>query len=54
VNIGGGNVDVGPDDSWECNGRDPTEDVGLPDHERDEIRRSEGTTFEDDAPRSRT
>ena len=37
---------VGPDDSWED--RDSTEDVGLPEHERDETRRQEGTTADDD------
>jgi hypothetical protein len=30
-------------------GETRTEDVGLPEHEQDESRRQEGTTFEDDA-----
>jgi hypothetical protein len=38
----------GPDDSVD-RGERRTEDVGLPDHERDETRGQEGTTFEDDA-----
>jgi len=42
-------VGVGPDDSWGDRDETQTEDVGLPEHERDESRRSEGTTFEDDA-----
>jgi hypothetical protein len=37
-------VGVGPDDSWE----DRDEDVGLPEHERDESRRRPGESFEDD------
>ena len=40
---------VGPDDSWENRDETQTEDVGLPEHERDENRRAESTTFEDDA-----
>ena len=39
----------GPDDSVERGDQTGTEDVGLPDHERDETRRQEGTAFEDDA-----
>jgi hypothetical protein len=42
-------VGVGPDDSWEDRDETQTEDAGLPEHERDESRRSGGTTFEDDA-----
>ena len=42
-------VTGGPDDSWEDRDETQTEDVGLPEHERDETRRSEGTAFEDDA-----
>jgi len=42
-------VTGGPDDSWEDRDQTVTEDVGLPEHERDETRRSEGTAFEDDA-----
>ena len=42
-------VGVGPDDSWENRDETQTEDVGLPDHERDEGRRQPGTAFEDDA-----
>jgi hypothetical protein len=41
-------VGVGPDDSWEDREQTRTEDVGLPDHERDETRGQAGTTFEDD------
>jgi hypothetical protein len=41
-------VSSGPDDSVD-RGETRTEDVGLPDHERDETRLQEGTTFEDDA-----
>jgi hypothetical protein len=43
------NVGVGPDDSWEDRDRTQTEDVGLPEHERDEGRRRPGETGEDDA-----
>jgi hypothetical protein len=39
---------VGPDDSVD-RGETQIEDVGLPEHERDESRRQEGTTSEDDA-----
>jgi hypothetical protein len=42
-------VGVGPDDSWEDRDETRTEDAGLPEHERDESRRSDGTSFEDDA-----
>jgi hypothetical protein len=42
-------VGVGPDDSWEGGDETRTEDVGLPEHERDETRDRAGTTFEDDA-----
>ena len=38
----------GPDDSVE-RGESRTEDVGLPDHERDETRGQGDTTFEEDA-----
>jgi hypothetical protein len=41
-------VSSGPDDSVE-RGETRTEDVGLPDHERDETREQAGTTFGDDA-----
>jgi hypothetical protein len=41
-------VGVGPDDSWEDRDSTRTEDVGLPEHERDETRRQEGTTVDDD------
>jgi hypothetical protein len=39
-------VGVGPDDR---ENRDEIEDVGLPDHERDETRRPPDTAFEEDA-----
>ena len=42
-------VGVGPDDSWEDRDTTQTEDVGLPEHERDEGRRQAGETGEDDA-----
>jgi hypothetical protein len=42
-------VSGGPDDSVERGDQTGTEDVGLPDHERDETRGQAGTTFEDDA-----
>jgi hypothetical protein len=42
-------VSGGPDDSWESGDETRTEDVGLPDHERDETRGQADTTFEDDA-----
>jgi hypothetical protein len=42
-------VAVGPDDSWEDRDETRTEDVGLPEHERDEGRRQAGGTGEDDA-----
>ena len=42
-------MSVGPDDSWEGRDQTQTEDVGLPDHERDETRRRAGETGEDDA-----
>ena len=42
-------VGVGPDDSWEDRDETRTEDVGLPDHERDESRVQAGGTGEDDA-----
>jgi hypothetical protein len=42
-------VTGGPDDSWEDRDETVTEDVGLPDHERDETRLQEGSSFEDDA-----
>jgi hypothetical protein len=41
-------VGVGPDDSWEGRDESRTEDVGLPEHERDETRRQDGTTGDDD------
>ena len=41
-------VGVGPDDSWEDRDETVTEDVGLPEHERDESRRRPGESFEDD------
>jgi hypothetical protein len=41
-------VSMGPDDSWEGRDESVTEDVGLPEHERDERRRREGETGEDD------
>ena len=40
---------VTPDDSWEDRDETQTEDVGLPEHERDESRRRAGETGEDDA-----
>ena len=40
---------VTPDDSWEDRDETVTEDVGLPEHERDEGRRRAGETGEDDA-----
>jgi hypothetical protein len=42
-------VSMGPDDSWEDRDETRTEDVGLPDHERDESRVRAGGTGEDDA-----
>jgi len=42
-------VGVGPDDSLEDRDSTRTEDVGLPEHERDETRRQAGTTAEDDS-----
>jgi hypothetical protein len=42
-------VSSGPDDSVEGGDQTRTEDVGLPDHERDETREQAGTTFEEDA-----
>jgi hypothetical protein len=41
-------VGVGPDDSWEDRDETVTEDVGLPEHERDERRVQAGGTGEDD------
>jgi hypothetical protein len=41
-------VGVGPDDSWGDRDETQTEDVGLPEHERDEARRQAGGTGEDD------
>jgi hypothetical protein len=38
----------GSDDSWEDRDETVTEDVGLPDHERDESRRRPGETDEAD------
>ena len=38
----------GADDSWEDRDETVTEDVGLPEHERDESRRRAGETGEDD------
>jgi hypothetical protein len=35
---------VTPDDSWEDRDETVTEDLGLPDHERDESRRRAGDT----------
>jgi hypothetical protein len=45
-------VTVGPDDSWEDQDQTQTqtEDVGLPEHERDETRQA-GDSFEDDTAR---
>jgi hypothetical protein len=43
-------VGVGPDDDWVDRDATQTEDVGLPEHERDETRRRVGATGEDDAP----
>jgi hypothetical protein len=40
---------VTPDDSWEDRDESVTEDVGLPEHERDEGRRRAGDTDEADA-----
>jgi hypothetical protein len=39
-------VGVGPDDRWEDRDQDRTrtEDVGLPEHERDEVQRRAGET----------
>ena len=39
---------MGPDDSWEDRDETRTEDVGLPEHERDEGRVQAGGTGEDD------
>lgn len=39
---------VSPDDSWEDRDETVTEDVGLPDHERDERRRRPGDADEVD------
>ncbi|HEV3497553.1 MAG TPA: hypothetical protein VHA34_14500, partial [Actinomycetes bacterium] len=39
----------GSDDSWEDRDESVTEDVGLPEHERDEGRRRAGDTDEADA-----
>ena len=41
-------VGVGPDDSWEDRDETVTEDVGLPEHERDVSRRRPGESFDDD------
>jgi hypothetical protein len=41
-------VSMGRDDSWEDRDETRTEDVGLPDHERDERRVKAGGTGEDD------
>jgi hypothetical protein len=41
-------VSMGPDDSREDRDKTVTEDVGLPEHERDEGRRQAGETGEDD------
>jgi hypothetical protein len=38
-------VSMGPDQ-----GRDQTEDVGLPEHEQDETRQRAGGTYEDEQP----
>jgi hypothetical protein len=43
-------VGVGPDDDRVDQDETVTEDVGLPEHERDETRRRTGATGEDDAP----
>jgi hypothetical protein len=40
---------VTPDDSWEDRDDTVTEDVGLPEDERDEGRRRAGVTGEDDS-----
>jgi hypothetical protein len=42
-------VGAGPED-WQGRDDTQTEDVGLPEHERDETRRSGDTGFEDDQP----
>ena len=42
-------MSMGPDDSWEDRDETVTEDVGLPEHERDESRRRAGETGEDDS-----
>ena len=42
-------VSMGPDDSRDDRDETVTEDVGLPEHERDESRRRAGETGEDDA-----
>jgi hypothetical protein len=42
-------VGAGPE-SWEGRDDTQTEDAGLPEHERDETRRSGDTGFEEDAP----
>ena len=42
-------MSMGPDDSREDRDETRTEDVGLPDHERDERRVRAGGTGEDDA-----
>ena len=39
---------VGPDDDWADRDATQTEDVGLPEHERDELRRQAGGTGEDE------
>jgi hypothetical protein len=41
-------VTGGPDGSWEDRDETVTEDVGLPDHERDETRRQPGESGDDD------
>jgi hypothetical protein len=41
-------VSMGPDDGWEDRDETRTEDVGLPEHERDESRVQAGGTGEDD------
>jgi hypothetical protein len=39
---------MGPDDRRQDRDETVTEDVGLPEHERDETRRQAGESFEDD------
>ena len=43
-------MSMGPDDGWQDRDDTVTEDVGLPEHERDETRRQAGESLEDDLP----